>query len=179
MRNQGAANNIVLHVYYCDAVFVRRKIVDHVANVVGVKSRGLRGHATWEVGVANNGNAIVGYKFLARFCQRAVAATLSGEVNDDRALLHARNHVVSPQLWRGAIRDERRGDNDIYRGRELTKFLALLVDKSLARGRRVAIGSRAVELLFIEFQENKFCSHRFDLFRDFGAHIERQRNSTE
>ena len=68
MSNQGAANNIVFHVYYCDAVFVGRKIVDHVANVVGVKSRGLRGHATWEVGVANNSNAIVGYIFLARFC---------------------------------------------------------------------------------------------------------------
>ena len=88
MGHGRAADHVIFHVVDDHAVLLRRQIGQHVADVGGIERRGLRRHPAGEIGIADDGHAIVGDDLLVRHRQVAVAATLGGKVDDDRAGLH-------------------------------------------------------------------------------------------
>ena len=60
---------------------------------------GEAGHAAWEVGVADDRDALVGAD-LAGLGHGAVAALFGGEIDDDGAGLHALDHAGGDELER-------------------------------------------------------------------------------
>mgnify|MGYP001099298046 CR=1 FL=1 len=116
MRHGRAADHVILHVVQDHAIFLRREVRQHVADVGGIQRAGLCGHPAGEIGVADHGHAVVGHDLLVRHRQVAVAAAFRRKVNDHRPRLHHAHHVLGPQLRRGPAGDERRGDDDILLG---------------------------------------------------------------
>ena len=103
--------------------------------------------------------------------QVAVAAALGGEVDDDRAGLHRRDHVRGPELRRRAAGDQRGGDDDVDLGRQLAELRELLLAELRRRGGGVAAGRGAV-LGLLEVEEDELGAHRLDLLGDLGPHVE-------
>jgi hypothetical protein len=127
MGDGRAADHVILHVVDDHAILARREVRQHVADVGGVERGGLRRHARGEVGVADDGHAVVGDDLLVGHGQVAVAAALGREVDDDRAALHHLDHVLGPELRRGPAGDQRGGDDDVDLGGKLAELGELLL----------------------------------------------------
>ncbi|QTK80597.1 hypothetical protein AT6N2_C3088 [Agrobacterium tumefaciens] len=170
--NGRAPDDVVFHVVNRLAVLRGRQIGHHVADVGGVKRRGLRCHAAREIGVADDDDAIVGYDALVGNRQVAIAAALGGEVDDDRTRLHHRHHVGKPQLRGVAAGDQRRGDDDIHLRGEFAEFLQLLLAEFRRGGGGITAGRCTILLLVGKIEIDEFRAHGFDLLGHFRAHVE-------
>jgi len=166
------ADHIVFHVVDRRAVLFGRQVGQHVADVRGIKRRGLRRHARREVGIAHDGHAVVGDDLFVHDRQLAVATFFGGKVHDHRSRLHRLDHVLGPKLWGFAVGDQGRGDDDVDLGGQLAELGKLGFAEFGAGGLGVAAAFGPVRLLFLEVEVDEFRPHRLHLFGDLGAHVE-------
>jgi len=83
MRRGRAPDHVILHVVIDHPVLGRGQVGDHVPDIGGVKRAGLCRHPAGEIGVTDDGDAILGHEFFVRHGQVAVAAAFGRKVNDD------------------------------------------------------------------------------------------------
>jgi len=169
-----AANGIVFHIDVDDAVFSLTKFFTHAEQVRGVKRRGLLGQAAREIGVADDGHAML-YHRLAGLRQFAVAALLCGHVDNHAAGLHRLHHLGGDEFWRGLSGNQRRGDDDVRIPCLLRIHVALRFLKTFAH--YLGVAAPAAALLFI-IDFDKFAAERFHLVGDFRARVVGTHNST-
>ena len=165
-------DHIVFHVMDHLAVFFRRQVGHHVTDVGGVKLRRLGRHAGGEIGVADDGHAIVGDDLLVLDRAFHVAAAFGCKVDDHRAGLHGRDHILKPELGRRAVGDQSGGDDDVHVASDLAEFGELGVAEFFGLNRSIPTGGRAVLLFFLEIEIDKLSAHGFDLLGHFWAHVE-------
>ena len=169
-------DHVVFHVVVDHTVFFRRQIGHQVTDIGRIKRRGLRCHPAGEIGVADDGHAILGHDFLVHLGQLAVAALFRRQIDDHRTGLHRCDHIFGPQLRRFAVGDQSGGDDDIDLGGQLAELGQLRLAEFRRGNRGIATGGRAVLLLFLEIEVDKLGPHRFNLFGHFWTHVKGQRD---
>jgi len=90
MGDQSATNHIIFHVDDWRAVFLRRQIIQHMADVSRVEIRRLGRHPTGEIRVTNDRHTVIGNQLLISLGQAAVTA-VKGGMN----VVDAENQTVS------------------------------------------------------------------------------------
>ena len=147
-----------------------------MAQIGRVKLAGLRGQAAGQVGIADQGDAVVAPRDLVRLGEFAITALLGREIDDHAAVFHGFDHFGADQPGRGLAGDERGGDDDVHLfglGREQGHFGG---DKFRAHG--LGIAARAAALLG-KIQHEEFRAHALDLLLDLGAGVEGAHNGAE
>mmetsp|Transcript_28562 Transcript_28562/g.53708 ORF Transcript_28562/g.53708 Transcript_28562/m.53708 type:complete len:752 (-) Transcript_28562:574-2829(-) len=171
MGNGCATDHVIFHVVVDNTVFFRRQIRHQVTDVGGVEAGGLRRHPAWEIGIADDGHAILSHDLLVHHGQLTVAAFFRCQIDNHRTRLHRRNHVLGPQLGRFAVGDQGRGDDDVDLRRQFAE-LGKLGFAEFGRGNRgIAAGCGPICLLLFEIEVHKLGAHGFDLLGHFGAHV--------
>src|SRR6187431_1920448 len=86
--------------------------VDEVEQVARVERAGIGGHLGGQAGGGDDLHAVL-HHYLVGDAERAVAALLHREVDDDRARLHRRNRLLGDEPRRWTAGDEGGGDDDV------------------------------------------------------------------
>ena len=101
-----------------------------------------------------------------------IAAALDGEIDDDRAVGHRRDHLLADELRRRPAGDQRRGDDDVLLGDVLGDERRLL--RPVFRRHLLGVarrGFRRLELLVLDRDE--LCAERSHLLLGGRAHVGR------
>ncbi len=99
-----------------------------------------------------------------------VAAALDREIDDDRAGLHALDHLLGDELGRGPPRDQRRGDDDVLALDVLGNQRGLLLLVGVRHFLGVTAGGLGLlELIVLDRDELR--AERGHLFLDRRAHV--------
>ena len=143
--------------------------LDEGEEVLGVKLRGGRGNAAGDIQVADDLDA-VHFGNLAGNRAFDIAAALHRQIDEDRARTHARIHLARHQPWRGAPRNERRGDDDILLG-DMVGNQGRLLGLIFLRHFLGVTTRRLGCLEFLVLDREELGAERGDLFLDRRTHI--------
>jgi hypothetical protein len=162
-----AADGLVFHIDVDHAVLGLAQLLGEAEQVGRVERRGLPGQAADQVGVADEGDAVL-HHGLAGLGQLAVAALLGGHVDDDAARLHALHHLGGDQPGRRLAGDQGGGDDDVHFPGLLGVHLALGLLEALAHHLGVAAAAGAF-LLVVDLDE--LAAQRDHLVGHFGTGV--------
>ena len=101
------------HVDVDDAIFGLAQFLGQTKQVGRIQRRGLLRQPADQIGVANDGHAVLDGR-LAGFGEFAVAALFGRHIDDDAARLHALHHLRRDQLRRRLTGNQRRGNDDVH-----------------------------------------------------------------
>ena len=165
-----AANDLVVLVEDEHTVLAWGCELEEVHDVLAEELRSLPWQTPRQVGVADDGHAIVGDNDLARLGKRAVAAQgACAHVDDDATGFHAGDGFLGEQQRGGASRHLRRRDDDVVLARLFLvdpENACLLV---LVEGLGVAIRA-----FLLDGNLDEGCAERFNLIGNFGAYVGRR-----
>ncbi len=167
LTHRQAADGFVIHVDVDDAVLGLAQFLGQSEQVGGVQRGRLLGQARSQVGVADDGDAVLHHR-LPGLGQLAVAAALGRHVDDHAARLHALDHFGGDQPGCGLARNQRGGDDDVHLARLLGIHFALGLLKALAHDLGV---TAATGTFFFVIDLDEFAAQRHDLVGHFGAGI--------
>jgi hypothetical protein len=162
-----AADGVVFHIDVDDAVLCLAQFLGEAEQVGGVQRRRLLGQARGQVGVADDGHAVLHYR-LARLGQLAVAAPLGRHVDDHAARLHAPHHLGGNQPGCRLAGNQRGSDDDVHFPGLLGVHLALGLLEALAHHLGIAAAAGTF-LLVIDLDELAAQGH--DLVGHFGTGV--------
>jgi hypothetical protein len=144
-------------------------VLDQVGQVGGVHLAGVAGDRGRERVQADDAHAVVGDDLLARDGALDVAAGGGGEVDDDRAGLHAGDGGGAEQARRGAPEDLGGGDDDVALRDDLGHLHALPLE--LLVGERLGVALLGLALLAAEVELDEARAERLDLLGHDGARV--------
>ena len=174
IANHGrTADNFILEIQL--ELFATTKQAKQLDQIVAVKGTGLGGEPAGQIGVAEDRHAMLDH-LLVGAGQFTISAALGCEIHDNRALLHAADHLPGDEDGGFFAGDHRRGHNDVHLGRLLGEQLHLRLDELLAHHLGVAALAGTV---LLELQLEEFRAHAPDLVFDRGPGVEGAHDGTQ
>ena len=128
LRHQTSCHDVVFHVHF-EFTFFGDHELQKVEHIAGIQRRGVSRDQRRQIGLAHQSDAVFDHCF-ARFCEQSIAAhTISRfarrNVHNDRAWLHAFDHVFRDQHRCGTAGNERCRNDHIGHGHAFGHFYFL------------------------------------------------------
>ena len=161
------ADDLVIQVQHALAVLLRGDQLEQVDDVLAEQLGGLARQAARQVGVADDGHAVVGDEDLARLRQRTVTAVGCRQVDDDAARTHVGDIFFGEQHRGGAAWNVCGGDDDVGLGGLLG--VDLRSEFRLVLGH--LLGVAVLGLLSLLLDGDEFRTHGFDLLASLDAQV--------